>query len=97
MAKLYVVREGSCCGPLRTSSPEAEGDTMEDQSQARAERRQWGASGLVVKLAPGRAFPMSVLGHLLSRPVFISNKISKPKGTECVVTLRGVTREAGQD
>lgn len=79
MAKLYVKREGSCCGPLRTSSPGAEGDTMEDQSQARAERRQWGASGLVVKLAPGCAFPTSVLGHLCLVLCSLATKSLSPK------------------
>lgn len=86
MAKHYVKKEGSCYRPLRTSSPDGEGDTMEDWSEARMERSKRGASGLVVTLAPGCAFPTYVLGRRQSRPVFISNKISKPKGTEYVVT-----------
>lgn len=50
------------------------------------ERSKRGASGLVVTLAPGCAFPTYVLGRRQSRPVFISNKFSKLKGTEYVVT-----------
>lgn len=87
MAKLYVKREGSFCGPLRTP-------TMEDVPGQSGEET-------VGSLRPGsEAGTRPCLPHVCSRPslsrsVFIGNKLSKPKGTECVVTLREVTQEAG--
>lgn len=94
MAKSDVKREGSCYGLLSTSSPDGEGDTPEDWSQARVESSQWGASGLVAMLAPGCAFPTSVLAGFGLALCSLATKSLSPKELS-VLSVKGVTREPG--
>lgn len=68
---------------------------MGNGSQARMERSQRGASGLVVTLAPGCAFPRSVLGRRRSRCSLATKSLS-PKELS-MLSLREVTWELGQD